>query len=47
VVVEGRYGQGALAAKQIMTSCPSKYEPQKTESQKTEQQTKEGQPPAA
>jgi cytochrome c-type biogenesis protein CcmE len=42
VVVEGRYGQGALAAKQIMTSCPSKYEPQKTE-----QQTKEGQPPAA
>ena len=31
VVVEGRYGQGALAAKQIMTSCPSKYEPQKTE----------------
>jgi cytochrome c-type biogenesis protein CcmE len=47
VVVEGRYGQGALAAKQIMTSCPSKYEPQKTESQKREQQTKEGQPPAA
>jgi cytochrome c-type biogenesis protein CcmE len=29
VVVEGRYGQGALAARQIMTSCPSKYEPEK------------------
>jgi len=27
VVVEGHYGQGMLAAKQIMTSCPSKYEP--------------------
>jgi cytochrome c-type biogenesis protein CcmE len=27
VVVEGRYTGGALAAKQIMTSCPSKYEP--------------------
>lgn len=27
VVVEGRYHQGAFAAKQIMTSCPSKYEP--------------------
>lgn len=26
VVVEGRYGQGAMAARQIMTSCPSKYE---------------------
>ena len=26
VVVEGRYGDGALAARQIMTSCPSKYE---------------------
>jgi len=26
VVVEGHYGAGALAAKQIMTSCPSKYE---------------------
>jgi len=42
VVVEGHYGQGALAAKQIMTSCPSKYEPQKTELQ-----TREAQPPAA
>jgi cytochrome c-type biogenesis protein CcmE len=31
VVVEGRYGQGTLAARQIMTSCPSKYEPQKAE----------------
>ena len=29
VVVEGRYQGGALAARQIMTSCPSKYEPQK------------------
>ena len=27
VVVEGRYQQGALTARQIMTSCPSKYEP--------------------
>jgi cytochrome c-type biogenesis protein CcmE len=27
VVVEGHYGQGTLTAKQIMTSCPSKYEP--------------------
>ena len=27
VVVEGRYQQGGLAARQIMTSCPSKYEP--------------------
>jgi len=25
--VEGRYQGGALAARQIMTSCPSKYEP--------------------
>ena len=32
VVVEGRYAAGALGAKQIMTSCPSKYEPAKTES---------------
>lgn len=31
VVVEGRYTGNALTAKQIMTSCPSKYEP-KTES---------------
>jgi cytochrome c-type biogenesis protein CcmE len=29
VVVEGHYGSGKLAAKQIMTSCPSKYEPEK------------------
>ena len=28
VVVEGHYGAGRLAAKQIMTSCPSKYEPE-------------------
>jgi len=27
VVVEGRYTGSALTAKQIMTSCPSKYEP--------------------
>ena len=27
VVVEGRYGAGALTARQILTSCPSKYEP--------------------
>jgi cytochrome c-type biogenesis protein CcmE len=27
VVVEGRYQDGALTARQIMTSCPSKYEP--------------------
>ena len=26
VVVEGRYQDGSLAARQIMTSCPSKYE---------------------
>ena len=30
VIVEGRYDAGgALAAKTIMTSCPSKYEPEK------------------
>ena len=29
VVVEGRYQEGGLAARQIMTSCPSKYEPAK------------------
>lgn len=28
VVVEGRYDGGRIAARQIMTSCPSKYEPQ-------------------
>jgi cytochrome c-type biogenesis protein CcmE len=27
VVVEGRYQDGALSARQILTSCPSKYEP--------------------
>jgi cytochrome c-type biogenesis protein CcmE len=27
VVVEGRYREGGLEARQIMTSCPSKYEP--------------------
>ncbi|MFN8545446.1 MAG: cytochrome c maturation protein CcmE [Candidatus Binatia bacterium] len=31
VVVEGRYTGTDLAAKQIMTSCPSKYEPKKEE----------------
>lgn len=31
VIVEGRYGaESALAAKTIMTSCPSKYEPEKS-----------------
>ena len=30
VVIEGRYTGGRLAARQIMTSCPSKYEPAKT-----------------
>jgi len=30
VVVEGRYTSGRFAARQIMTSCPSKYEPAKT-----------------
>jgi cytochrome c-type biogenesis protein CcmE len=30
VVVEGKYHQGAFAARQIMTSCPSKYEPAAT-----------------
>jgi cytochrome c-type biogenesis protein CcmE len=29
VVVEGRWAEGRLAARQIMTSCPSKYEPAK------------------
>jgi len=28
VVVEGRYDGTGLAARQIMTSCPSKYEPE-------------------
>jgi cytochrome c-type biogenesis protein CcmE len=28
VVVEGRYQHGTLRARQIMTSCPSKYEPE-------------------
>lgn len=27
IVVEGRFEDGGLAARQIMTSCPSKYEP--------------------
>jgi cytochrome c-type biogenesis protein CcmE len=27
VVIEGRWQEGRLAAQQIMTSCPSKYEP--------------------
>jgi len=31
VIVEGRYNAGsALSAKTIMTSCPSKYEPEKS-----------------
>ncbi|HYV56162.1 MAG TPA: cytochrome c maturation protein CcmE [Candidatus Nitrosopolaris sp.] len=32
VVVEGRYQNGSLTARQIMTSCPSKYEPAKAPS---------------
>lgn len=27
VIIEGRYADGTLHAQQIMTSCPSKYEP--------------------
>ena len=27
VIIEGRYEDGTLRAQQIMTSCPSKYEP--------------------
>jgi len=34
VVVEGRYDDGRLAAKQVMTSCPSKYEPKKADADK-------------
>lgn len=34
VIVEGRYNDGAvLEAKTIMTSCPSKYEPEKLKEQ--------------
>ncbi len=33
VVVEGHYGAGAMTAKQIMTSCPSKYEAEKAEAE--------------
>ena len=34
VIVEGRYdAESALAAKTIMTSCPSKYEPEKSNQQ--------------
>jgi len=34
VIVEGRYNAGsALAAKTIMTSCPSKYEAEKSSQQ--------------
>jgi len=32
VVVEGHYGDGSLEARQIMTSCPSKYEAAETQS---------------
>ena len=34
VVVEGHYKAGAMTAKQIMTSCPSKYEAEKTDAEK-------------
>ena len=34
VIIEGKYEAGqSLAAKTIMTSCPSKYEPEKPEAQ--------------
>ncbi|HEV7734654.1 MAG TPA: cytochrome c maturation protein CcmE [Candidatus Binatia bacterium] len=33
VVVEGHYGAGSMTAKQIMTSCPSKYEAEKSEAE--------------
>jgi cytochrome c-type biogenesis protein CcmE len=45
VIVEGRYGaESALAAKTIMTSCPSKYEPEVSaqRSALSGQQNKEG-----
>jgi len=36
VIVEGRYDAGsALSAKTIMTSCPSKYEPERSSQQST------------
>jgi cytochrome c-type biogenesis protein CcmE len=28
VIIEGRYADGVLRAQTIMTSCPSKYEPE-------------------
>ena len=31
VVVEGHYGGDLLAARQVMTSCSSKYEPEQPE----------------
>jgi cytochrome c-type biogenesis protein CcmE len=34
VVVEGHYKSGAMTAKQIMTSCPSKYEAEKADAEK-------------
>jgi len=33
VIVEGKYVGQSLAAEKIMTSCPSKYEPEKSEEQ--------------
>jgi len=34
VIIEGRYNAGsALSAKTIMTSCPSKYEPENSSQQ--------------
>jgi cytochrome c-type biogenesis protein CcmE len=36
VVVEGRYVDGGLTARQIMTSCPSKYEPAKAEGEEAQ-----------
>jgi cytochrome c-type biogenesis protein CcmE len=33
VIIEGRYVDGTLQAQQIMTSCPSKYEPKANEAE--------------
>ena len=33
VIIEGRYVDGTLQAQQILTSCPSKYEPKPGESE--------------
>jgi cytochrome c-type biogenesis protein CcmE len=38
VIIEGRYLDGTLHAQQIMTSCPSKYEPKPGEAPATDAQ---------